>query len=243
MNTDTVRKWDMKGFWSFSKELSRKKEQTELLEQTLLKKTQNGNPFLFKRQRYKEDSFKLSVKESSIKGNVLGYIFRFEVYDNNDEADINGFDEKNNELKKTQSMLDIDPSFIPDVTRKFALDTNKFGFYSKERGEEEEYEDKEEEEDIKDWHEKLKELAQEKINKFRQRQKDIENEDDEDEEEEEDSEVMQEDEENEDSETNYGKGTLSKHMTLNKQMSTLDYQDLEHYQKMYLTDKRVFLIL
>ena len=225
MNTDTVRKWDMKGFWSFSKELSRKKEQTELLEQTLLKKTQNGNPFLFKRQRYKEDSFKLSVKESSIKGNVLGYIFRFEVYDNNDEADINGFDEKNNELKKTQSMLDIDPSFIPDVTRKFALDTNKFGFYSKERGEEEEYEDKEEEEDIKDWHEKLKELAQEKINKFRQRQKDIENEDDEDEEEEEDSEVMQEDEENEDSETNYGKGTLSKHMTLNKQMSTVSNED------------------
>ena len=39
--------------------------------------------------------------------------------------------------QKTQSILDIDPSFIPDVTRKFALDTNKFGFYSKEKGEEE----------------------------------------------------------------------------------------------------------
>ena len=26
INADIVRKWDMKGFWSFSKELSRKKE-------------------------------------------------------------------------------------------------------------------------------------------------------------------------------------------------------------------------
>ena len=228
MNTDTVRKWDMKGFWSFSKELTRKKEQTELLEQTLLRKTQNANPFLFKRQRYKEDSFKLSVKASSIKGNVLGYIFRFEVYDNNDEADINGFDDKNNELKKTQSILDIDPSFIPDVTRKFALDTNKFGFYSKERDDEEEEEDKESEGggDMKNWHQKLKELAEEKINKFRQRQKDMENaeNDEEEEEEEEDSEVIH-DEENEESDINYTKGGFSKKVTLNKQTSMMSNEE------------------
>ena len=217
-NTDSVRKWDMKGFWSFSKELSRKKEQTELLETTTLKKTQNGNPFLFKRQRYKEDSFKLSVTESRIKGTLLGYIFRFEVYENNDDADINGFDEKNNELKKSQSILDIDPSFIPDVTRKFALDTEKFGFYSKEGDEEEWEENKRGEGDIKDWHEKLKELAEEKINNFRQKQKDIENGgEEEDEEEEEDSEVNQEeDEENEESDI---KDYFSKKVTLNKQSS------------------------
>jgi hypothetical protein len=227
INADIVRKWDMKGFWSFSKELSRKKDGTELMEQTL-KKTQHGNPFLFKRQRYKEDSFKLSVKETSIKGTTLGYIFRFEVYDNNDEADVNGFDEKNQDLKKAQSILDIDPSFIPDVTRKFALDTNKFGFYSKERGEEEEVEDKESEggEEYKDWHEKLKELAEEKINKFRQRQKDIENEaEDEDEEEEEDSEVEHHEEENEESEMNYTKGGLSKDVTLKKQTSVLSNEE------------------
>ena len=226
LNVDTVRKWDMKGFWSFSKELSRKKEQTELYEQTLLRKTQNGNPFLFKRQRYKEDSFKLQVKEASIKGTVLGYIFRFEVYENNDEADINGFDEKNNELKKTQSILDIDPSFIPDVTRKFALDTKNFGFYSKDRGDEGEEEEKEIVDDMKDWHEKLKDLAKQKIEKFRQRQKDIENaEEDEDEEEEEDSEVYQgEDEENEESDINYTKG-YSKHVTLAKQTSMMSNED------------------
>ena len=227
INADIVRKWDMKGFWSFSKELSRKKDGTELMEQTL-KKTQHGNPFLFKRQRYKEDSFKLSVKETSIKGTTLGYIFRFEVYDNNDEADVNGFDEKNQDLKKTQSILDIDPSFIPDVTRKFALDTNKFGFYSKERGEEEEWEEKESEGggEYKDWHEKLKELAEEKINKFRQRQRDIENEaEDEDEEEEEDSEVEHHEEENEESEMNYTKGGLSKDVTLKKQTSVLSNEE------------------
>ena len=128
LNTDTVKKWDMKGFWSFSRELSRKKEQTESLEQTLLKKTQqNGNPFLFKRQRYKEDSFKLSVKQTSIKGTVLGYIFRFEVYDNIDEADANGFDEKNNELKASQLVKNLDSTYVPSVTRKFALDTEDFG--------------------------------------------------------------------------------------------------------------------
>ena len=222
-NTDTVRKWDMKGFWSFSKELSRKKDQTEF-EQTLLRKTQNVNAFLFKRQRYKEDSFKLSVKESSIKGTVLGYIFRFEVYENNDEADINGFDDKNNELKKTQSILDIDPSFIPDVTRKFALDTKKFGFYTKDRGEEEESEEKENDVgENKDWHEQLRDLAQYKIDKFRQKQKDIENADiEEDEEEEEDSEIIHEDEENEESDNiNYTKGTFSKNVTLNKQTSMM----------------------
>ena len=224
INADTVRKWDMKGFWSFSKELSRKKEQSEFLEQTLLRKTQNANAFLFKRQRYKEDPFKLSVKEASIKGTVLGYIFRFEVCENNDEADINGFDDKNNELKKTQSILDIDPSYIPDVTRKFALDTKKFRFYTKDRGEEEELEEKESDSgEYKDWHEKLRDLAQDKINKFRQKQRDIENADiEEDEEEEEDSEIIHEDEENEESDNiNYAKGTLSKNMTLNKQTSMM----------------------
>ena len=227
-NIGSVRKWDMKGFWSFSKDLSRKKEQSELFEATTLKKTQNGNPFLFKRQRYKEDSFKLCVTASSIKGIVLGYIFRFEVYENNDDADVNGFDEKNNELKKTQTILDIDPYYIPDVTRKFALDTNKFGFYSKEKVEEEEEEEKESEGgDIKDWHEKLKELAEEKINKFRQRQRDIENgEEDEDEEEEEDSEIHQgEDEENEESDINYTKGNYSKKVTLNKQTSMMSNEE------------------
>ncbi len=220
MNTDTVRKWDMKGFWSFSRELSRKKEQTELLEQTLLKKTQNGNPFLFKRQRYKEDSFKLSVKPTSIKGTNLGYIFRFEVFDNNDEADINGFDDKNNELKKTQSIINIDPSYVPEVTRKFVLDTEKFGYYYKE--EESEEKDNDEDEENINWHEKLKELAQEKINDFKKRQKDIEDaEEDEDEEEEEDSEVH-EDEENEESDNyNHHKVNYSKRATLNKQLSTV----------------------
>jgi hypothetical protein len=222
LNTDTVKKWDMKGFWSFSRELSRKKEQTELLEQTLLKKTQqNGNPFLFKRQRYKEDSFKLSVKQTSIKGTVLGYIFRFEVYDNIDEADANGFDEKNNELKASQLVKNLDSTYVPSVTRKFALDTDDFGFYTKEWGEEEEMEDRDSDGDIKNWHDKLKELAEKKINRFRERQKAIEDaEEDEDEEEEEDSEVH-EDEENEESDMYNNKGTYSKGPTLNKQMSTL----------------------
>ena len=228
MNTDTVRKWDMKGFWSFSKELSRKKEQTDILEQTLLRKTQNGNPFLFKRQRYKEDSFKLSVKESSIKGTVLGYIFRFEVYDNNDEADVNGFDDKVKDLKKQQSM-DIKPTFIPEVTRKFGLVFNnkQLGYCSIDNREEEE-EEKEIEGDMKeDWHEKLKELAKKKIEKFRQKQREMENTGEEDEEEEEeDSEIYQgEDEENEESDINYTKGGLSKGVTLAKQTSMMSNEE------------------
>ena len=73
---------------------------------------------------------------------------------------------------------------------------------------------------MKDWHEKLKELAQEKINKFRQRQKDLENAaEDEDEEEEEDSEIVQG--EDEDEESDYNKITSSKHMTLHKQTSMM----------------------
>ena len=215
---DIVKKWDMKGFWSYSNELSKKKDSVEALEQTLLKKTKIGNsPFIFKRQRYKEDSFKLSVTETSIKGTTLGYIFRFEVFENNDDNDINGFDEKNQELKKKEKEVDIDPYFIPQVTRKFALDTNKFGFYSKEQTLEEE-EEEEENEDGENWHEKLKALAEEKINKFKQRQKDMENEDeDEEEEEDENSQYNEENEENEESEYH----PYSKKVTLNKQSSLM----------------------
>ena len=93
---DIVKKWDMKGFWSYSNELSKKKDTIETLEQTLLKRTKIGNsPFIFKRQKYKEDSFKLTVTDTSIKGTTLGYIFRFEVFENNDDNDLNNFDEKN----------------------------------------------------------------------------------------------------------------------------------------------------
>ena len=51
------------------------------------------------------------------------------------------------------------------------MDTNKFGFYSKEKSLEEE-EEEEEKEEGQNWHEKLKALAEEKINKFKKRQKD-----------------------------------------------------------------------
>ena len=217
---DIVKKWDMKGFWSYSNELSKKKDSVEALEQTLLKKTKIGNsPFIFKRQRYKEDSFKLSVTETSIKGTTLGYIFRFEVFENNDDNDINGFDEKNQELKKKEEKeVDIDPYFIPQVTRKFALDTNKFGFYSKEQSLEEE-EEEEEKEEGQNWHEKLKALAEEKINKFKKRQKDMENEDEDEEEEEDENSFYNEDEENE--ESDYNNNPYSKKVTLNKQSSLM----------------------
>ena len=217
---DIVKKWDMKGFWTYSNEISKKKETVETLEQTLLKRTRIGNsPFVFKRQKYKEDSFKLTVVDTSIKGTTLGYIFRFEVFENNDDNDINGFDEKNQEIKKKDNDINIDPYFIPQVTRKFALDTNKFGFYSKELGGEvEEVEEEEEEEkEVKDWHQKLKELAEEKINKFKQKQRDLENEDEELEEEEDENSQFNEDEENEESEN----GNYSKKITLVKQSSIM----------------------
>ena len=216
---DVVKKWDMKGFWSYSNELSKKKETVETLEQTLLKRTKIGNsPFVFKRQRYKEDSFKLTVNETSIKGTTLGYIFRFEVFENNDDNEGNNYEEKNQEVKKKDNVVDIDPYFIPQVTRKFALDTNKFGFYSKEQGEEEEEEEEEEEgKEGKNWHENLKKLAEEKINKFKKKQKDLENEEEEMEEEEEDNSQINEDEENEESDM----GIYSKKITLNKQSSIM----------------------
>ena len=98
---DIVKKWDIKGFWSYLNELSEKKDTIETLEQTLLKRTKIGNsPFIFKRQKFKEDSFKLTVVDTSIKGRTLGYIFRFEVFENNDDNDLNNFDEKNQEIKK-----------------------------------------------------------------------------------------------------------------------------------------------
>ena len=220
---DVVKKWDMKGFWTYSNELSKKKETVETLEQTILKRTRIGNsPFVFKRQRYKEDSFKLTVTETSIKGTTLGYIFRFEVFENNDDNDINNFDEKNQELKKKENEVDIDPYFIPQVTRKFALDTNKFGFYSKEEGigeEEEEEEEEEKEKEEKNWHEKLKKLAEEKINKFKQRQKDIENAEEESEEDDdEENSHYNEEEDNEESEIH---PSYSKKVTLNKQSSIM----------------------
>ena len=210
----------MKGFWSFSNELSKKKEATELSEQTI-KRTNVGSAFLFKRQRYKEDIFKLSVQETSIKGNVLGYIFRFEVNDNNDD---DAGEDKSPDNKKSESVLNIDPSFVPDVTRKFALDTKKYTFYSKEKSQEEE-EEKSESENY-DWHMKLKELAQEKINRFKQKQKELEKEDDEEEEneEEDDSEVIQGDEEHESEEVEYDSKIKMSSLS-RKVMEKKKYQD------------------
>ena len=237
-NEDIVKKWDMKGFWSFSNELSKKKEGNGTLEHTLLKKTRIGNPFIFKRQRYKEDSFKLTVTETSIKGTTLGYIFRFEVFENNDEADVNGFDEKNQELNKQESIIDIDPSFIPQITRKFVLDTNTFGFYTKEGNEEEEYDEEAEENETKNWHEKLKQLAEEKINRFKQRKRDMENEEEEMEEEEDESRNFNEDEENEDSADIQG-GYYSKKITLNKQSSLLSNESEAAFSKQNSINKDI----
>jgi len=90
------------------------------------------NNFKLKRQRFKEDYFLLSVKEINILNNCVGYVFKFEVIemDDNDIVDDKNIIPKNEIRRGSTNMIEYDynPDYIPEVKKKFDLDTHLLGF-------------------------------------------------------------------------------------------------------------------
>ncbi len=196
-------KINMKGLMNYSRKIMlNKNSPKKQLSNKGNSRRENMQFMPIRRQRYKEDYFNLSVSEISLLNQAVGYIFRFEVVEMEDN-DLDGFDDKNlmpitTTLSKmhSQTQLDFNPNYIPEVTKKFDLDTRKLGFFSKETNviQEEEfsshYSENEENENnqvkrTENWHLKLKEFANEKIEKFK-KQFIIEEEEEEEEEDESD---------------------------------------------------------
>ena len=74
-----------------------------------------------RRQRYKEDYFNLSVSEITLLNQSVGYVFRFEVVEMEDN-DLDGFDDKNimpltSTLSKMHSLNQ--PDFNPIFFKSF----------------------------------------------------------------------------------------------------------------------------
>ena len=201
----TTDKLNMKGLMNYSRKIMlNKNPPNKQLSNKGNSRRENMQFMPIRRQRYKEDYFNLSVSEISLLNQSVGYVFRFEVVEMEDN-DLDGFDDKNimpitSTLNKMHSLSqpDFNPNYIPEVTKKFDLDTRKLGFYSREMNiiKEEEFSShySENDDEIKDnnpkktmnWHLKLKEFANEKIEKFR-KQFMLEEEEEEDEEEEDES--------------------------------------------------------
>ena len=129
----------MKGLMNYSRKIMlNKNSPKKQLSNKGNSRRENMQFMPIRRQRYKEDYFNLSVSEISLLNQAVGYIFRFEVVEMEDN-DLDGFDDKNlmpitTTLSKmhSQTQLDFNPNYIPEVTKKFDLDTRKLGFFSKE---------------------------------------------------------------------------------------------------------------
>ena len=182
----TADKLNMKGLMNYSRKIMlNKNSPKKKLSNKGSSRRENLQFMPIRRQRYKEDYFNLSVSEISLLNQAVGYIFRFEVVEMEDN-DLDGFDDKNlmpipTTLSRmhSQTQPDFNPNYIPEVTKKFDLDTRKLGFYTKEMDVikeeefsshysefEESHNDNENKKTI-NWHLKLKEFATEKIEKFR----------------------------------------------------------------------------
>ena len=150
-------------------------------EENLFKKHSSSvkNFLPLRRQKFKEDYFLLTVSEITLLSTCVGYVFRFEVVDMEDN-DLDGFDDKNlmpltSLTKRVSSEVEINPNFIPEVSKKFDLNTHKLGFESNEFQQFsviKEVEENNENMSIKkqsdkNWHKKLKDFAFQKINKFK----------------------------------------------------------------------------
>ena len=235
----TTDKLNMKGLMNYSRKIMlNKNPPNKQLSNKGNSRRENMQFMPIRRQRYKEDYFNLSVSEISLLNQSVGYVFRFEVVEMEDN-DLDGFDDKNimpitTNLSKihTQSQIDFNPNYIPEVTKKFDLDTRKLGFYSREINiiQEEEFsshysevDDMENKEKNNNhpykknvnWHLKLKEFANDKIEKFRKQF--IEEEEEEENEEEEYDE--DEEEENSSNEESLSSNTNSEKKNLLKQSS------------------------
>lgn len=124
-----------------------------------------------RRQRYKEDYFMLGVTEINIMGQGVGYVFRFEVTDMEDN-DLDGYDDKdffpNTPLSNkptNNSQGELNPSYIPEINKKFDLDTRKLAFVPKNVS----HESGETSSTTQNWHTKIKSFAVEKIDKFKEK--------------------------------------------------------------------------
>ena len=153
-----------------------------------------------RRQRYKEDFFMLGVTEINIMGQGVGYVFRFEVTDMEDN-DLDGYDDKdfftndniplsNNQTNNSQA--ELNPSYIPEINKKFELDTRKLAFIPTKVNNSSDSSHSNNT-TAKTWHAKCKEFAMEKVNKFKEQMMGN-NEQEEEENEEEESEIDSEEE-------------------------------------------------
>ena len=133
-----------------------------------------------KRQRNKEDYFMLGVSEVNILAQSVGYVFRFELTDL-DENEVDCFDDKeffngtpNNKkkYKVKEVQPEINPTYIPEINKKFDLDTRMLAFIPQDiiRNQfhsSESHDKNNGKERQMDWHMKLRTYANEKINKFK----------------------------------------------------------------------------
>ena len=137
-----------------------------------------------KRQRNKEDYFMMGVSEMNMLGKCVGYVFRFEVAkgdedlfedDECDDKEFFGAGMGYKEEKK-KDLVEVNPFYVPRVDKKFDLDTRKLwfvqeeGFYGKEIKEQPSEDDSENVNNAKtkNWHEKLRDFAHEKIRKYKE---------------------------------------------------------------------------
>ena len=198
----------MRGLLNYTKKLNQGKSTniatnttTIIKEENIYKKHSsfNKNFLPLRRQKFKEDYFLLTVSEIALLSTCVGYVFRFEVVDMEDN-DLDGFDDKNlmpltSLTKRISSEVDVNPDYIPDVTKKFDLNTHKLGFQSQDFHNFSVINEVEEDNQsdinsikkppLKNWHKKLKDFAYQKINKFKAQFFDEEEEEENDEESEE----------------------------------------------------------
>jgi hypothetical protein len=143
-----------------------------------------------KRQRNKEDYFMLGVSEVNILGQGVGYVFRFELTDL-EENEVDCFDDKeffnngntpSSSSKKQRKVgrevhyTEINPMYIPEINKKFDLDTRMLAFIPQDininnnnnNSSESSEDDGGNRKDTQmDWHMKLRMYANEKINRFK----------------------------------------------------------------------------
>ena len=205
LKLDPQDKFGMRGLLNYTKKLNQGKSTnnttTIIKEENIYKKHSsfNKNFLPLRRQKFKEDYFLLTVSEIALLSTCVGYVFRFEVVDMEDN-DLDGFDDKNlmpltSLTKRISSEVDVNPDYIPDVTKKFDLNTHKLGFQSQDFHNFSVINEVEEDNQsdinsikkppLKNWHKKLKDFAYQKINKFKAQFFDEEEEEENDEESEE----------------------------------------------------------
>ena len=137
-----------------------------------------------KRQRNKEDYFMMGVTEMNMMGKCVGYVFRFEVAKGDedlfedDECDDKEFFGVGMGYKeeKQKDLVEVNPFYVPRVDKKFDLDTRKLWFVQEEGNYNRGIKEQQSEEDsngydnikTKNWHEKLRDFAHEKIRKYKE---------------------------------------------------------------------------